>query len=128
MSLSGLSPKKTIKLLPGFLLALTIFDECTTGFDKPPNYEHFIPALEHYDGGDHGNGDGDDGGEYESHKPTSYELKELPTLALELTGVLSESSDQSEQTEAIENAESKLVGLLLKGKPPVGANLHNDRP
>lgn len=89
------------------------------GFDKPPSYEHFVPALEHHGGGDD---DDDDGAEYESHKPVSYSLKELPGLALQLTStVMAESgADQpAQQVEAMEKAERKLVGLLLRdNKPP----------
>jgi len=31
------------------------------GFDKPPSYEHFVPALEQHGGGD---GDDDDDDDY----------------------------------------------------------------
>ena len=56
--------------------------------------------------------------EYESHKPVSYSLKELPGLALQLTStVLADSGagQPAQQAEAMEKAERKLVGLLLQG-------------
>jgi len=89
------------------------------GFDKPPSYEHFVPALEHHGGGGGGGGGDDEDGdvEYESHKPISYSLKELPGLALQVTSaVLAESGagQPAQQAEAMEKAESKLVGLLLQ--------------
>lgn len=75
-----------------------------------------MPALEH-----HGGGGYDDGeyGDYESHKPVAYTLKELPGLALQLsTEVLSESSSAgpqaAERAEAMRTVERKLVGLLLQ--------------
>jgi len=59
--------------------------------------------------------------EYESHKPVSYSLKELPGLALQLTStVLADSGagQQAQQAEEMEKAERKLVGLLLQGNQP----------
>lgn len=59
--------------------------------------------------------------EYESHKPVSYSLKELPGLALQLTStVLADSGEgqQVQQAEEMEKAERKLVGLLLQGNKP----------
>lgn len=107
---------------------LIIVPNIQTGFDKPYSYEHFVPALEHYGGGHghghgHGGDDDDEGSysaEYESHKPVTYSLKELPGLALQLTSsVLTESSGlQPEHAEAMEGVERKLVGLLLQGERP----------
>ncbi|XP_060839754.1 uncharacterized protein LOC132920989 [Rhopalosiphum padi] len=107
-----------VNVAKGITWAITY--SLATGFDKPPSYEHFVPALEHH--GDGGDDDDDGDTEYESHKPVSYSLKELPGLALQLTStVLAESgvSQPAQQAEAMEKAERKLVGLLLQdNKPP----------
>ncbi|CAH1709776.1 uncharacterized protein LOC114124661 [Aphis gossypii] len=106
-----------VNVAKGITWAITY--SLATGFDKPPSYEHFVPALEHHGGGDD---DDDDGAEYESHKPVSYSLKELPGLALQLTStVMAESgaAQPAQQVEAMEKAERKLAGLLLRdNKPP----------
>ncbi|XP_025200860.1 uncharacterized protein LOC112598559 [Melanaphis sacchari] len=106
-----------VNVAKGITWAITY--SLATGFDKPPGYEHFVPALEHHGGS---NDDDDDDTEYESHKPVSYSLKELPGLALQLTStVLAESGvgQPTQQAEAMEKAERKLVDLLLQdNKPP----------
>ncbi|XP_060870333.1 uncharacterized protein LOC132944833 [Metopolophium dirhodum] len=113
-----------VNVAKGITWAITY--SLATGFDKPPSYEHFVPALEHHGGGggggDDDDDDDDDGGvEYESHKPVSYSLKELPGLALQLTStVLADSGagQPAQQAEAMAKAEGKLVGLLLQGNKP----------
>ncbi|CAI6351575.1 unnamed protein product [Macrosiphum euphorbiae] len=109
-----------VNVAKGITWAITY--SLATGFDKPPSYEHFVPALEHHGGGGDDDDDDNEGGvEYESHKPVSYSLKELPGLALQLTStVLADSGagQQAQQAEEMEKAERKLVGLLLQGNKP----------
>lgn len=87
------------------------------GFDKPLSYEHFIPALEHHNGGIGGGGGSDDdydeGYDESQRVPVTYSMKELPGLALQMTGsVLSEFGKPAEvNAEATtKNAERKVVG------------------